>query len=155
MNYAEFWGSRSERERRVIFTCGGLLALLLVFALVWLPLERTRSNLSLSLPQLRASIEQLKRDADEVKRLKAIAPTVTGKPAPLVTLATQNTLTGAQVSVPDDRHVHVVASDVGFTRLLDWLVSVQSTHALRVESARIEALPMTGRVRADLTLTRS
>ena len=155
MSFATFWEARSERERRVIVQCGVLLAILLVFALVWLPLERTRTRLEITLPQLRASIEQLKRDADEVKRLKSIAPTVTGKPAPLVSLATQNTLTGAQVSVPDDKHVHVVANDVGFTRLLDWLVSVQSTHALRVESARIEALATTGRVRADLTLTRS
>jgi general secretion pathway protein M len=155
MSFATFWEARSERERRVIVQCGVLVAALLVFALVWLPLQRTRTRLEITLPQLRASIEQLKRDADEVKRLKSIAPTVTGKPTPLVSLATQNTLTGAQVSVPDDKHVHVVANDVGFTRLLDWLVSVQSTHALRVESARIEALPTTGRVRADLTLARS
>jgi general secretion pathway protein M len=155
MNFAFLWESRSERERRTILACGALLAILLVFALVWLPLDRARSRLSLSLPQLRASIEQLKRDADEVKRLKSIAPTVTGTPTPLVSLATQNALTGAQVSVPDDKHVHVTANDVGFTRLLDWLVSVQSSHALRVENARIEALPVTGRVRVDLTLTRS
>ena len=155
MNYADLWESRSERERRMIVQCGLLIAALLVFALVWLPLQRTRTRLEITLPQLRASIEQLKRDADEVKRLKSIAPTVTGNPTPLLTLATQNTLTGAQVNVPDDKHVHVIANDVGFTRLLDWLVSVQSTHALRVEHARIESLPMTGRVRADLTLTRS
>lgn len=155
MNYVDLWQSRSERERRVVLICAALLAILLVFALVWLPLERTRTRLELAMPQLRASIEELKREADEVKRLKSIAPTVTGNPTPLVALATQNTLTGAQVSVPDDKHVHVIANDVGFTRLLDWLVSVQSTHALRVERARIEALPMTGRVRADLTLSRS
>jgi general secretion pathway protein M len=155
MSYADLWHSRSERERRVIMGLGAVLVLLLIFAFAWLPLQRTRTRLELALPQLRASIEQLKRDADEVKRLKAITPTVTGNPTPLVTLATQNALTGAQVSVPDDKHVHVVANDVGFTRLLDWLVSVQSTHALRVESARIEALPLAGRVRADLTLTRS
>jgi general secretion pathway protein M len=155
MNYRDLWDSRSARERRTLLTSGVVLAILLVFALVWLPLERTRTRLTQAMPQVRASIEQLKRDADEVKRLKSIAPTVTGTPPSLVTLATQNALTGAQVSVPDDKHVHVVANDVGFTRLLDWLVSVQSTHALRVESARIEALPLTGRVRVDLTLTRS
>jgi type II secretory pathway component PulM len=39
--------------------------------------------------------------------------------------------------------------------LLDWLATAQAAHGLRVESARIEALPTPGRVRAELTLARS
>ena len=139
-----------------MLTLGGVVVgALLVYALAWLPLERARARLDAELPRLRASIAQLKRDADEVKRLKIVAPTVAGNPTPLAALAAQGVLTGAQVSVPDDKHVHVVSGDIAFTKLLDWLVTVQSTHALRVENARIDALPVAGRVRADLTLSRS
>jgi len=155
MSYAALWRSRPERERRMISTGAAILAILLVFALVWLPLQRSRARLAAELPPLRASIAALQREADEVKRLKAVPPTVAGNPAPLAALATQQPLAGAQLNVPDGKHVHVIASDVGFTRLLDWLVTVQSTHGLRVENARIEALDAAGRVRADLTLTRS
>jgi general secretion pathway protein M len=155
MSYATLWRWRSDPERRLITAGAIVVGIILVFAFAWLPLQRERARLDAELPQLRASISQLKRDADEVKRLKIVAPIVSGNPTPLVALATQNSLTGAQVSVPDDKHVHVVAGDVPFTKLLDWLVTVQSTHGLRVENARIEALPATGRVRADLNLTRS
>jgi len=155
MSYVALWRSRPERERRMISTGAAIVAILLVFALVWLPLQRSRARLAAELPPLRASIAALQREADEVKRLKAVPPTVTGNPAPLAALATQQPLAGAQLNVPDGKHVHVIAPDVGFTRLLDWLVTVQSTHGLRVENARIEALDAAGRVRADLTLTRS
>jgi len=155
MSVDSLWRARPERERRAILAGAAAVAAVLVFALVWLPLQRSRARLEAELPQLRASIAALKREADEVKRLKAVPPTVTGNPAPLAALSMQQPLAGAQLNVPDDKHVHMVASDVGFTRLLDWLVTVQSTHGLRVENARIEALAATGRVRADLTLTRS
>jgi general secretion pathway protein M len=154
MSYASAWQSRSEHERRLITAGGVVVGLILVFAIVWLPLQRARARLDTELPQLRASISQLKHDAEEVKRLKIVAPTVAGNPTPLAALTTQGTPTGAQVSVPDERHLHFVASDVAFTRLLDWLVTVQSTHGLHVENARIDALPTTGRVRADVTLGR-
>ena len=155
MSYASVWRSRTEQERRFITAGAIVVGLILVFAVVWLPLQRARARLDVELPQLRASISQLRRDAEEVKRLKIVAPTVSSNPTPLAALATQGTLTGAQVSVPDAKHVHLVANDIAFTKLLDWLVTVQSTHALRVENARIEALPATGRVRADLTLARN
>ncbi len=154
MSYASVWHSRPEQERRLVTAGAVVVGLILVFAMVWLPLQRARARLDVELPLLRASISQLKRDAEEVKRLKIVAPTVAGNPTPLGALATQGVPAGAQVTVPDDRHVHLVASDVPFTRLLDWLVTVQSTHGLHVENARIDALPATGRVRADLTLAR-
>ena len=60
-----------------------------------------------------------------------------------------------QLAVLDEARVRLRADDVAFTALLDWLTTAQAAHGLRVQSARIEALPAAGRVRADLTLTRS
>jgi type II secretory pathway component PulM len=60
-----------------------------------------------------------------------------------------------QLSVPDDKHVRLAGDDIAFGALLDWLATAQAAHGLRVESARIEALPTAGRVRAQLTLARS
>jgi type II secretory pathway component PulM len=123
-----------------------------------LPIERGRTRLEAELSRLRESVAQLQRDAVEVKRLRAAVATVPSNPAPLATLA-QNPLprelSGAQVSVAGDRRVRLVAADAGFAALLDWLIAAQSTHALHVESARIEARGTPGRVRADITLARS
>lgn len=159
MSVAALWHSRSPRERSVVTAGLTVLAMMLVVALVWLPLERARVRLAAELPHLRASLVALQRDADEVKRLRALPATIPANPAPLAPLIAANAwardLPGVQLSVPDERHVKLSGADVSFTALLDWLATAQAAHGLRVEAARIEALPTPGRVRAELTLERS
>ena len=154
---AHVWHGRAPRERRVIGAIGVIAAVALVTAFVWLPLERSRARLAQELPALRASISALERDADEVKRLRSMVPAaVPAAGAPLASLATNGGgLAGAQILVMDERRVRVTGADVGFGSLLEWLRNAQSTHQMRVESARIDALPAPGRVRAELVLARS
>ena len=161
MSLARFWQSRPARERSLASAGLVVLAIMLVVALVWLPLERTRTRLNADLPALRASVAALERDAAEVKRLRAVSATIPANPAPLAPLMAANAwaraLPGVQLSVPDEKHVRLAAEDVSFTALLDWLTTAQAAHGLRVETARIDALPGPGpgRVRAELTLARS
>jgi type II secretory pathway component PulM len=159
MSLADLWGSRSAQERRFLAAGLAVLGVLLVVALVWLPLERTRTRLAATLPELRASVAALERDAEEVRRVRALPATVSANPAPQAPFATANAwardLPGAQLTVPDEKHLRLAGADLSFTALLDWLTAAQAAHGLRVESARIEALPTPGRVRAELTLARS
>ena len=159
MSLADIWFARPERERSALTAGLVVLAIMLVVALVWLPLERTRTRLAAELPRLRASVDQLQLDAGEAKRLKAMAPTFPVNQAPLATVIRSDMwareLPGVQVSIPDEKHVKLIAIDVGFTALLDWLVTAQAAHGLTVESARIDALPAQGHVRAELVLARS
>lgn len=158
MSLADLWHARPERERSALTAGLVVLAIMLVVALAWLPLERARTRLQTELPQLRASVDQLQLDAAEAKRLKAMAPTIPANPAPLAPLIAANAwareLPGLQLTIPDEKHVKLIAIDVGFTALLDWLVTAQAAHGLRVESARIDALPAQGHVRAELVLAR-
>jgi type II secretory pathway component PulM len=159
VSVATLWRSRSARERSLVSAGAVVLAIMVIAALVWLPLERSRVRLNAELPQLRASVAALARDAEEVKRLKAMPATVPANPAPLAPLIAANAwardLPGVQLTVPDEKHVRITAADVSFTALLDWLATARAAHGLRVESARIDALPLAGRVRAELTLARS
>jgi type II secretory pathway component PulM len=149
----------TPRERSLATGGGVVIGVMLLAALVWLPLERLRVRLAHELPVLRASVEALQHDAEEVKRLRALPATMPANPAPLAPLIAANAwgreLPGVQLSVPDEKHVRLVGEDIAFGALLDWLTTAQAAHGLRVESARIEATAMTGRVRADLTLARS
>ena len=159
MSLARLWHSRPPRERSLVAAGFVVLAAMLVVALAWLPLERARARLATELPELRASIVALERDAEEVKRLRTVPATIPANPAPLAPLIAANAwareLPGVQLSVPDEKHVRLAGEDIGFSALLDWLATAQAAHGLRVESARIEALPQPGRVRAELTLARS
>ena len=124
-------------------------------AVLWIDAERTRARLADELPRLRASIASLERDAAEVQRLRAMTTVQAPAQSPLVTLATNGGgLPGAQISVVDDRRVKVTG-EIGFGALLEWLRNAQVTHGMRVENARLEALPAPGRVRADLLLSRT
>ena len=155
---AEAWRARPERERSFL-AAGALVAgVMLYVALVWLPLERMRGRLEADLPALRASIAALERDAAEVKRLRATPSSIPQNRMPLASLMGANAwarqLPGVQVTVPDDRHVKITGDDIAFTALLDWLATAQAAHGLRVESARIDARPEAGRVKAALSLVR-
>jgi general secretion pathway protein M len=150
-----FWTSRSQQERRLIGVGAALVAVLLVVAFAWLPLERSRARLRTELPALRGSLSLLERQAAEVKRLKAMPVATPGSAVPLNAIANSNPLAGAQLAALDDKRLRVTGADVGFTALLDWLAAVQASQGLRVESARLDALPAAGRVRAEITLSRS
>lgn len=155
MTASAFWSARSPRERRVVAVAAGLLAVLLIVAFAWLPLQRSRTRMLEELPKLHASIATLERQAADVKRLRAMPPASRAPAASLNALSNTNPLPGAQLAALDEQRVRVTGADVGFGALLDWLASVQAAHGLRVESARLDALPTAGRVRAEITLSRS
>ncbi|HUP29672.1 MAG TPA: type II secretion system protein M [Usitatibacter sp.] len=150
------WRQRSAGERRTLAWGAAIVALLLVVTFAWLPLERTRQRLAAELPALRASIASLERDAAEVDRLRKQPAAAPLAGTPLASLATNaGGLPGAQIAVLDARRVRVTGADMSFGALLEWLRNAQATHGMRVESARVDALPATGRVRAELLLTKS
>lgn len=157
MSLRDAWEARSPRDRAILAWGGALLAVALVAALAWWPLERTRARLAAELPVLRASLAALERDAAEAKRLRAMPAGAAAPPAtPLASLGTNaGGLAGAQVTVLDERRVRAMGADVSFAALLEWLRNAQVTHRMRVESAKLEALPTAGRVRAEIVLVRS
>ncbi len=148
-----WWQARSTRERTVLATGAGAALLLLFVAFVWIPVERSRARLAAEVPALHASLARLEQDAAEVQRLRALParPASAAAPGALDTSA----LAGARAIVLDPRRVRLIAGDVSFVALLEWLAGAQAAQGLHVESARIEALPLAGRVRAELTLARS
>lgn len=154
MSAPAFWRTRSPRERAVIGWGAGTLAAIALFVLVWLPLERARARIDAQLPQLRASVEEMRVQAAEVKALRALpAPAVT----PLATLVASGTLAqglpGARLTALDARRVKVGLDDASWTRLVEWLAATGAAHGLAVEEAKVEALPASGRVRAEVVLT--
>jgi general secretion pathway protein M len=154
MSIPSLWHERSPRERRIAAVIGALAAVVLLITFAWLPLERARAKLSLELPPLRASLGALQRDAEEVKRLRSMPLVAGSSTGPLSAIATSSVLPGAQLALVDEKRVRLTAGDVGASSLVDWLGAARASYGLRVDSARIESLPTSGRVRAELTLSR-
>jgi general secretion pathway protein M len=150
---AAIWQERSPRERAVLALVGGFVAIALLFAFVALPLHRTHARLVEELPRLRASLAALEKEAAEAKRLRAL-PAVASAPAAANAAVANRPLAGAQVAIVDERHVSLTGADVSFAALLEWLADAQRS-GLHVERARIERLPLAGRVRIDVRLARA
>ena len=152
-----FWARRSARERTILATGGALVLALLLVALVWLPLERSRARLAAGLPRLAASVATMQRQAAEVARVRSLPASASAAMAPTSTVAATlgTRLPGAQVVPVDDKRVRIAGSDIAYGALLEAIASAQGAYGMRVDSARIDALPSAGRVRAELVLTRS
>ena len=87
---ASYWRSRPARERSALAAGLVVVGVMLVVALVWLPLERTRQRLASELPHLRASVASLEAQAVEVKKLRATISTIPPDPSPLAPLMAAN-----------------------------------------------------------------
>jgi type II secretory pathway component PulM len=152
------WRSRNDTDRSRIAAIAGLVAIALLVALVWLPMQRESARLAAELPAMRAATATMKRQADLVSALRAAPPRSTATAQPLASLAGSGALAqslpGAQVTALDERRVRVTADDLAWGTLLEWIANAKAQHGLDVTRAHIEALAMAGRVKADLTLER-
>lgn len=156
MNAPAFWTGRSPRERTVLAGIGAAVAALLLFAFVWLPLERSRSHAAAQLPQLRASVAEMRDQAAEVAALRALPARHDGSAPALSTLIASGALTqglaGARLTALDGKRLKLAMDDASWTRVVEWLSAAQSLHGLAVEEATVEALASAGRVRAEFVL---
>jgi general secretion pathway protein M len=156
MRAPALWTARSPRERAILGWAGAAVAALLAFALAWLPAERARARLGAGLPALRASVQEMRAQAEEVRALRALPSRAAAPATPLASLAASGALVqglpGARATAVDAKRVRVAVDDASWARLLEWIPAVGAAHGLAVEEATVEALPAAGRVRASLVL---
>lgn len=155
MKAPAWWTARSPRERAIVGWAGAAVAVLLVFVLAWLPLERDRGRIAAGLPALRASVAEMRGQAAEVQALRALPPRGAA-PVPLATLVAAGNLAqglpGARVTLIDGKRARLAVDDASWTRLVEWLAATQATHGLAVAEAKVEALAAIGRVRGEFVL---
>jgi general secretion pathway protein M len=152
-----WWAARPPRERALLAWGGAAVVAVLLFALAWLPMERSRARLAAELPALRASLAEMRAQAEEVKALRALPArdpsTATGTLATLVASGTlAQGLPGARLTALGAKRVRLAVDDASWTRLVEWIALTGNAHGLTVEEATVEALPAAGRVRASLVL---
>lgn len=151
-----FWASRSPRDRRLITIAGAGAAAILLVAFGWLPLERTRARLGGAVPDQALVLAAMEQQATEVSRIRSLPAVVAAAATPAATAATAlaTRLPGAQAAALDDKRIRLTGADVPYGGLLETIAGAQSGYGLRVDSARIDALPAPGRVRAEIVLAR-
>lgn len=153
------WRGLQPRERLVLATGSVVLALMLVFVLVWLPLQRDISQLRLSIPKEQSQLALMRVQATLVKRLRAAGSTRKTTGNLLATLEQSATSHGLRPHIsrmePEGANgVRLSLDGVNFNTLLGWLDELQRQGGMRVENATMEAQPEDGIVNARLLLRR-
>ena len=151
------WQARSPRERRVLAGGAGLLALLLAYALAWLPAQLGAARLESALPRLRADLTAMQRQSAEIAELRQTVSKVRLDSAGA--LAAVQASAGKRGISPLDRvdamgadRVRVVLNAVAFEPWVAWVNQLQREHQLVLEVARIDAIDRPGFAKVEMVL---
>jgi general secretion pathway protein M len=156
------WQSRAPRERLVIAVLCVVLGAVLY---VWLVQSayRARVQLGASVSQLHADAIRLDRGADEILRLRALAPAQERSPAaqPDFRASMQAKVEAAglaqsllSIEPLDAGQARIVFGAVPFADWLMWVEALQ-IQQIRLDTARIEALAAPGMASVTATFSRS
>ena len=153
--------SRSDSEK-VLLSVGAITVIgALYFLLIVDPLSQANARLTTRVGAARELQAHLKELASEVKVLGGSAGKVRATlpaGASLLTVVTTSAhVSGVQTHTKKMAPVGANAlslylDDMPYTQLADWLIKLDEQQGIEVERATIEALPVIGTVRADLTL---
>lgn len=149
--------SLQERERWMVLGGAAAALLIVLWGFVLTPL-RTQSA------ELRESVTQQQRLLIDLGRVEAIAPGGAQSPnrsasqslAVLVDSTAQSfglTLRGTRFDGPDG--INVTFQGASFDALLNWVIALETTHQVSVESASFSSARERGLVNGQLFLRRS
>jgi len=149
-----FWSERSGRERAVLLIAAALAISAALYAFLWAPGLAARASLSTTLPRLRAQIEDMRLQRDEIRALRKQpgAASARGDLATLLRASAAGTAFEKSVQRVDalpDGGVQFLAEPVAFDAWLDWLERLQREFGVRLEAGSIRALDRPGLVRVE------
>jgi len=148
------------RERLLVIAGTGLLAVFLVFALVWLPLHSGYKDLRARVAEQHDTIAWMQRSVKQIEQLKRSGGTaVTGLGGRSLLAVTDSTARAGGLGTelkrvePEGKDsVRVWLDGASFDVLVKWLGTLSATHGIHVDNATLERNDAPGRVNARLTL---
>ena len=149
------WNALGARERRVVAALAGFLAVVLLYLLVWSPVQSGLARARSRLASVQMQLAQVREQAALVAKVRGapnIAPPV--NPAALVDRAAEkHGLRGQlkRVDAEGSGRVRVQLEGASFSALTAWLAELQQG-GVRAESATLERHATPGTVNARLLL---
>jgi general secretion pathway protein M len=155
-----WWQAQSARDRRVLIAGGSVIAVLLVWALLWLPLARTRNELSARVALQRDDLAWMRQALGQARALHAqgahgavqrqgkslfALADVTARAANLGAALKRVEPTGAD-------SVRVTFEVAGFDALADWMDGLARDYGVSVTDFSADKVEGLGLVNARVTL---
>jgi general secretion pathway protein M len=153
----ETWGGLSGRERRLATAGAALLALVLLYLLLWLPLQQELGRLRAGNPEAQ---EQLARMRTQASMIQPLRGRQRAAPAPgTVVSVVESTATArglrkqiSKIEADGGNGVQISADGIPFNSLIAWLADLREGNALVVDNASFDAHTASGTVNARLRL---
>lgn len=144
-----WWGDRTPRERRLLVALGSTALLVLIVFAIYRPLSDARARAVADIHTYEVLAAQLRIAGPELSRLRAIDRSAS--PATVTSSASAFGLNISQLS-PQGDVIRVSLQEADFTKIIQWLVQLESTTTLRVSEVRLDRRPSPGLVNAQIAL---
>ena len=160
----DWFDALEPRERLIVATGGIVVALLLFWVLVWLPLDRGQEQLRTNVDAWQHSLAELRVLAATIaanENKVAAQPAAESGQTPVVvvdrTLRERNLNSAVKRRQPTPNGIRVEFEDVAFDQLVLWLGDLSTTHGLSVQAGNLSqgSRAEKGRINASLTLEQS
>ncbi|MHB8446499.1 MAG: type II secretion system protein GspM [Rudaea sp.] len=155
-----WWQAQSARDRRVLAIGGSVVVVLLVWALVWIPLARMRTDLTAQVAQQSADLAWMRQALAQARALNAhgVRGNVARQGKSLLALA-DATARGANLGAALKRveptgpaSVRVTFEIADFDALADWMDALARDYGVTVTDFSAEKVEGLGLVNARVTL---
>lgn len=146
------WDERNPREKLLLICGGSLLALFLIYRVLWAPAAAGREQLQSMLPQMQAQLAHMTQQAAEARTLQTGALSATPSGSALLdglkaSLAQQGLQNAQLASVGHVLQLQI--KNAPFSNCVAWLDQARREYKVQVVEAHVSALPGPG----DVTLT--
>jgi general secretion pathway protein M len=150
--WAGFWEARTAREKGLLTWGGAVLALVIVWAVLWAPAQEGRARLRETIPSLQRQLSQMTAQANEARSLSAaaqgVAPTGGALRDALTASLNDHGLSATQVQVLGNA-VQIQLKNASFPAWTQWLDDARKQFKVQVAEAHVTAQKPDGQV--DLT----
>jgi len=153
-----FWGACAPRERAVLVAAGVVIGAAALYAFLWEPGLAARGKLSATLPRLRAQVEDMRWQRDQIaglrKELRA-APRRGALVDLLRASVAQSPLASSieRIEALPGGRARLQGAAVPFGQWLAWVELLRRELGVRIDSCRLGALEQPGMVRLDASFS--
>lgn len=153
----QFWQRLAPREQRAVRILALVLAVVVFYLALWVPLQRSISRLRAEVPRQAGELAIMRAQAALVQDLRRGSPPAApagGLTGLIERSSTAHGLRAAfsRIDAEGANGVRVQIDASSFNAILVWLTELQQQNAVRVESATFERHTLAGSVSARLVL---
>lgn len=155
-----WWNAQSVRDRRVLVAGGIVVAILLIWALLWIPLSRARASLTAQVAQQRADVAWMRQSLAQARELRTQGArgNVARQGKSLLALADATARADGlgdalkRVEPTGAASVRVSFEVVDFDVLSNWLEALARDYGVSVTDLSVDKSQGLGLVNARVTL---